>query len=164
MNRRPVIGIIISLLFLLLCFSSQARVILTLPDEQKMVVGEKNIIGITLPHPLETRFDMQISGISQSVLAASQSSPISINRNDAGYEIAALKPGKVDLQLKLFGYIPVKSISIESMATRRVVPGGHSIGVLLQSKGIMVVGFAPVINDSSEKIYPARDNGVQMGI
>ncbi len=128
-----------------------------------MVVGEKNTIGITLPRQLETRFDMQISGTSQSVLAASQSSPISISRNDLGYEIAALKPGKVDLQLKLFGYIPVKSISIESMATRRVVPGGHSIGVLLQSKGIMVVGFAPVLNNSGEKIYPARDNGVQIG-
>ncbi len=164
MNRtRPVIGIIFSLLFLLLCFSSQGRIILSLPDDQKMVVGEKNTIDINLPRQLETGFEMQILGTSQSVLAAPQDSPVSITRNDSGYEIAALKPGKVDLQLKLLGYIPVKYISIEAMATKRVVPGGHSIGVLLQSKGIMVVGFAPVTNDSGEKIYPARDNGVQIG-
>ncbi len=164
MNRtRPVIGIIISLLFLLLCFSSQGRIILSLPDDHKMVVGEKDTIDINLPRGLDTRFEMQILGTSQSVLAAPQDSPVSITRNDSGYEIAALKPGKVDLQLKLLGYIPVKSISIEAMATKRVVPGGHSIGVLLQSKGIMVVGFAPVTDDSGEKIYPARDNGVQIG-
>ncbi|KUG05003.1 stage iv sporulation protein b [hydrocarbon metagenome] len=161
MNRsRSVIGIIISILFLIICFSSQGRIILSLPDTQKMVVGEKNTIDINLP---ETQFEMKILGASQSVLAAPQNSPVSIIRNDSGYEISALKPGKVDLQLKLLGYIPVKSISIETMATRRVVPGGHSIGVLLQSKGIMVVGFAPLVNDSGEKIYPARDNGVLIG-
>lgn len=134
-----------------------------MPSDQKMVVGEKNTIDIDLPRQLEDRFEIKILETSQSVLASPQNYPVSITRNDSGYEIAALKPGRVDLQLKLLGYIPVKSISIESMATKRVVPGGHSIGVLLQSKGIMVVGFAPVIIDSGQKTYPARDNGVQIG-
>jgi len=158
---RPAIGIIISLLILAVCFCPQGRVILSLPQSQKMVVGEKNIIDIHLPPVLETR--LEIMGASQSVLATPQDAPISISRSDSGYEIAALKPGKVELQLKLLGYIPIKSISVESIPTKRVMPGGHSIGVLLHSKGIMVVGFAPVVNDNGEKSYPARDNGVKIG-
>ena len=162
-RSRAIVGIIMSLLFILICFSSQGRIILSLPDNQKMVVGERNTIHINLPPQLNARLDIRITETSRSVLASSQNAPVSVSRNDTGYEIAAVKPGKVDLQLKLLGYIPVKSISIETMAPKRVVPGGHSIGVLLQSKGIMVVGFAPVLNDSGDKIYPARDNGVQIG-
>ncbi|MBP8819750.1 MAG: SpoIVB peptidase, partial [Syntrophomonadaceae bacterium] len=44
-----------------------------------------------------------------------------------------------------------------------VVPGGHSIGVLLQSRGIMVVGFAPVVDRDGNKVYPARDKGIEIG-
>jgi stage IV sporulation protein B len=160
---RTYIGIIISLIFLLLCFSSQGRLILSLPDKHRMVVGERNTIDINLPRQLKTQFEIQIPGTSQSVLASPQNAPVSITKNDKGYEIAALKPGKVELQLKLLGYIPLKSIAIETMAPKRVIPGGHSIGVLLQSKGIMVVGFAPVVRENGDKVYPARDKGVQIG-
>ncbi len=164
MNRcRVYTGIIISLLFLLLCFSSQGRLILSLPDNHRMVVGERNTIDINLPGQLETQFEIHIPGASQSVLASPQNAPVSITKSDTGYEIAALKPGKVQLQLKLLGYIPLKSIAIETIAPKRVIPGGHSIGVLLQSKGIMVVGFAPVVRDNGDKAYPARDNGIQIG-
>lgn len=164
MNKyRTYIGIIISLIFLLLCFSSQGRLILSLPDKHRMVVGERNTIDINLPRQLKTQFEIQIPGTSQSVLASPQNAPVSITKNDKGYEIAALKPGKVELQLKLLGYIPLKSIAIETMAPKRVIPGGHSIGVLLQSKGIMVVGFAPVVRENGDKVYPARDKGVQIG-
>ena len=75
----------------------------------------------------------------------------------------ALKPGKVDVRLNLWGYIPLKSMAIESIPTKRVVAGGHSIGVLLQSRGIMVVGYAAVADTEGQKTYPARDQGVEIG-
>ncbi len=37
------------------------------------------------------------------------------------------------------------------------------MGVMLQSRGIMVVGFAPVMTGAGEKNYPARDSGVEIG-
>ncbi len=54
-------------------------------------------------------------------------------------------------------------MAIESIPPRRVVVGGHSIGVLLQSRGIMVVGFAPIVNSQGQKLYPAREQGVEIG-
>lgn len=163
LKHRVVIGFILSLLFLSICMSPSGRILLTLPDEQRMVVGERNIINMDLPGYLEDSLGIQLMPSAQSVMATAQDSIVSITRNRGGYEIAALKPGKVDLELRILGFIPVKSITVESVANKRVVPGGHSIGVMLQSKGIMVVGFAPIQINADKKVYPARDQGVQIG-
>jgi len=128
-----------------------------------MVVGESNQLDLDLPSQLSNKIDLQVIRPSESVFVTSQDPPVVVNRDGNSYEITALRPGKVNVQLKLLGYIPVKSIAIESLPTRRVVPGGHSIGVLLQSRGIMVVGFAPVVDRGGNKVYPARDKGIEIG-
>ena len=160
---RPAMGIILSLLFIALCFSPQARVILNLPQQQKMVVGETNTISMQLPGSLESRLQLEIFNPSRSVFASPEDPAVVVSKNGSGYEITALKPGKASLKIKLLGYIPLKSMAIESIPPRRVVVGGHSIGVLLQSRGIMVVGFAPIVNSQGQKLYPAREQGVEIG-
>lgn len=160
---RPVIGVILALVFLTICFTPQSRTLLTLPAYQRMVVGESNHLEFDLPAQLASKFDLQVIKPTESVFVTSQDPPVVVNRDGNRYEIMALRPGKVNVQLKLLGYIPVKSMAIESLPTRRVVPGGHSIGVLLQSRGIMVVGFAPVIDREGNKAYPARDKGIEIG-
>lgn len=160
---KPLLGITLTLLFLALCFSPQARIVLTLPENQKMVVGESSQIDLDLPALLQNYVQMQVVGGSSSVFAAPIDPPVAVNRYSSGYEIVALKPGRVDVTVKLLGYIPVKSMAVEAIAPRRVVVGGHSIGVILQSRGVMVVGFAPVVDGSGEKVYPARDEGMQIG-
>ncbi|MGR6836361.1 SpoIVB peptidase [Syntrophomonas erecta] len=161
---RPVAGIILAVLILAISFSPQARIFFNLPDQQKMVVGESSHINFGLPDQWQKRIQMQVMGESESVFASPQDPPVAVNRSTSGgYEIVALKPGRVDVTFKLLGYIPIKSMAVESVPTRRVVLGGHSIGVLLQSDGIMVVGFAPVVNSQGEKVYPARDKGIEIG-
>lgn len=164
MNKlRPALGVILAIAFLAICLTPQARTILNLPYYQRMVVGESNKIKIDLPSQLSSRIDLQVIRPAENVFAAYQDPPVIINREGDNYEITALRPGKVDVQLKLLGYIPIKSISIESLPTRRLLAGGHSIGVLLQSRGIMVVGFAPIIDKYGKKQYPARDRGIEIG-
>ncbi|HBQ26243.1 MAG TPA: SpoIVB peptidase, partial [Syntrophomonas sp.] len=160
---RPVIGVILALAFLSICFTPQSRTLLSLPAYQRMVVGESNQLNFDLPSQLSSKIDLQVIRPAESVFVTSQDLPVVVNRDGNRYEIMALRPGKVNVQLKLLGYIPIKSITIESLPTRRVVPGGHSIGVLLQSRGIMVVGFAPVLNKAGDKVYPARDKGIEIG-
>ncbi len=160
---RPYIGIILSILFVALCCTTQVKTLLSLPDSQRLVVGETSSISFKLPAALDEKLQMLVMEPAQSVFASPEDPTISITKSVDGYEIAALKPGKVDVQLKLLGYIPIKSIAIESVPTHRVVLGGHSIGVVLQSRGIMVVGFAPVIGSDGQKHYPAKDQGVEIG-
>lgn len=160
---RPYIGIILSILFIALCCTSSVRTLLSLPDSQRLVVGESSNISFKLPNAVDEKLEMLVIKPTQSVFATPEDPAITITKNELGYEIAAIKPGKVDVQLKLLGYIPIKSMAIEAMPNHRVVVGGHSIGVVLQSRGIMVVGFAPVLGDDGQKHYPAKDQGIEIG-
>lgn len=44
-----------------------------------------------------------------------------------------------------------------------ILPGGHSIGVTLQTKGVLVVGYAPIMNEQGNESYPAKDSGIEVG-
>ncbi len=137
--------------------------VLGLPEYQRLVVGESSSISLSLPNIMAGKINLEIKDPASSVLALPYDPPITVNKEESGFKIVALKPGKVDMQLKLWGYIPLRSIAIESIANQRVVVGGHSIGVILQSKGIMVVGFAPILSAAGHKDFPARDEGLEIG-
>lgn len=62
-----------------------------------------------------------------------------------------------------FGLLPIKEVNLKPKETVYLVPGGHSIGVLLRSKGVMIVGFSPVIVSPEKVVYPARDKGIEIG-
>lgn len=160
---RPYIGIITASLFLALCLSPQVRTVLSMPEKQKLIVGEDNSISIKLPQGLQEKIDLKVAGSSRSIFTLGKDPTITINRSGSTYEITALKPGKTEVSLNIFEYMPIKSIQIEALPTKRVVVGGHSIGVMLQSRGIMVVGFAPVMDSRGTKSYPAREQGVEIG-
>ncbi len=162
-KHRSYIGILLAIIFLAICISPQVRSVLLLPDEKKIVVGEANSIQFNLPPSLQKKVDLKVMGPSRSVFAVGQDPAITVSRQGSAYEITALKPGKVAVSVNLLGYIPLKSIEIEALPTKRLVVGGHSIGVLLQSRGIMVVGFAPILTNDGKKYYPAREQGVEIG-
>lgn len=160
---RPLIGIILSFLFLFICLTPQVRNFLSLPQNTRLVVGEVNHIDLQLPTSLQNKLQMRVQDPSQRVFAAYQDPPVVVNEDISGYQLLALRPGEARIQFNLFGYIPLKSIRVETVPVKYVVPGGHSIGVLLQSRGIMVVGFASIMGADGEKKYPGKDQGVQIG-
>lgn len=62
-----------------------------------------------------------------------------------------------------FGLFPMKEVELNTQETVYLMPGGHSIGVLLRSQGIMVVGFSPVIVSQDQVCYPAKSAGMKTG-
>lgn len=160
---RPLVGIILSVLFVALCFNPSIKAILLLPASQIMVVGEASHINIELPGSLQEQIEMRVTGPAASVIANQEDPAVTVMRDTSGYEILALKPGTVDIKLNLWGYIPIKTIEIQAVSPRRVVVGGHSIGISLHSNGIMVVGFAPITDVNGEKLYPGREQGMEIG-
>mgnify|MGYP006281651595 CR=1 FL=1 len=71
--------------------------------------------------------------------------------------------GKYNLNFKLFGVIPIRSMVIDVFPEMKVIPGGHSIGVILQSEGIMVVKSSFVLDSKGNKKYPAAKSGLEVG-
>lgn len=73
------------------------------------------------------------------------------------------KTEKFEVAYKLFGIFPLKTGEVEVMSPMKLIPGGQSIGVTLQTKGVMVVGQAPVIDKNGKSLYPAKDAGIHVG-
>jgi len=76
---------------------------------------------------------------------------------------SSLSSEKVEVSYKLFGIFPLSSGEVEVMKPMKLIPGGQSIGVTLQTKGVMVVGQAPVVDKTGKKIFPAKEAGIQVG-
>jgi len=45
----------------------------------------------------------------------------------------------------------------------KVIPGGQSIGVLIHSQGVIVAGYAAVLDEAGNKVNPAVDAGLKEG-
>ena len=70
---------------------------------------------------------------------------------------------KLEVSYKLFGIFPLGSSEVEVMNPMKLIPGGQSIGVTLQTKGVMVVGQAPVVDQTGRKVFPAKEAGIEVG-
>jgi len=53
--------------------------------------------------------------------------------------------------------------SVNAVSQVQVVPGGQSIGVLLHSRGVMVVGHSAIQDQSGNKVNPAVSAGISIG-
>lgn len=65
------------------------------------------------------------------------------------------------MQLK-WNHIPLKAVKVNVLPDLRVIPGGQSIGVKLQTAGVLVVGHHLVETDK-EKISPGEQAGLHVG-
>ncbi|WP_041276107.1 SpoIVB peptidase [Desulfosporosinus acidiphilus] len=70
---------------------------------------------------------------------------------------------KIDVVYKLFGIFPIRSGEIEVMPPMKLIPGGQSIGVSLQTKGVLVVGQAAIEDKAGHKVFPAKEAGIEVG-
>src|SRR5690625_7304078 len=58
--------------------------------------------------------------------------------------------------------IPIKKINVNVNEQYQVIPGGESIGVNLDTIGVLVVGFH-YLDTNDEKISPGKDIGIKVG-
>lgn len=71
--------------------------------------------------------------------------------------------GKADIEVRLFGVIPVRQLVIDVSEPVKVIPCGHAIGVLLASKGVVILGDIAIRGTDGREYRPARDGGVTAG-
>lgn len=69
----------------------------------------------------------------------------------------------VDLDVKLFGFIPVKTVTLNLKPEMKVIPGGKPVGIKLLTEGIIVVGFSDVETISGKEESPGVDAGIEIG-
>lgn len=144
-------AIFFAILLVFACLSPVSRSIYGLQPRQHVLVGESLDLSLNLP-----------PSISKSlIIQADQPNVLKVVR--PGTAPVVQSTGEFNVSIKLFGVIPLRHVTVTAVPEIKVVPGGQSIGVMLNSSGVMVVGEAPVFDQSGRESSPARRAGLAPG-
>ena len=72
--------------------------------------------------------------------------------------------GSFDCRVKLFNFIPIKTVNVSVMPSRYVIPSGEAIGVKIHTDGILVVGMSDVLSENGKLCEPAKKAGISIGV
>lgn len=78
----------------------------------------------------------------------------------------ALKPekkGTVRLNFKAFGLIPLKTMQVDIIPSKKLAACGNTVGVKIKLNGILVIGISDVDSSGGKRIAPAKDGGIKTG-
>ena len=60
------------------------------------------------------------------------------------------------MDLKLFGILPYKSVDVEVIQDKLLIPSGIPIGIYVKTEGVLVVGIGEFENGEGRKVSPAK--------
>jgi stage IV sporulation protein B len=154
---RKLAGLFIATLFIALCWFTPIHQLASIPQELRILQGTSTALDFGIPSFATVTTSepevVSVAGSPESQVAAHLKQPLQI---DSG------RTGSADLQVKLFGMIPIKSVHVSVVPDLKVIPGGQSIGVKLKSAGIMVVGYN-LVKTGTESISPAEQAQIKVG-
>ena len=78
-----------------------------------------------------------------------------INLNDTLY-LQSEKEGYVKMKVSLMG-IPIKDVTVSVLPNEKLIPSGESVGVRIDTQGVMVLGIGSVIGDDGKEYEIAKD-------
>ncbi len=131
----------------------------SLPTSFSIIEGNEFTLSFRLPFELYIQGDFSNLQINGKIKESEQ---LKIEPGNS-LKIRGQKVGSSSLDFKIFGFIPIKSIRVNVLPDVDVYPGGQAIGVLLRSKGVMVVGKSYVEGEDGHRYYPAQEAGINVG-
>lgn len=85
------------------------------------------------------------------------------NNENLDLETTYTTAGLFELDLNLFGTIPVKEINVNVIPRTTVIPMGDLIGIKLYTSGVLVVGMAEIEGSDAQIYKPYENSGIQEG-
>jgi stage IV sporulation protein B len=152
---RSFLGMCIAALIIAFSFSPQFRTIYGLPPHMRVIEGEIALFNVNFPLTLTIRSDLEENEKVESSL-----SKYALSRS---VFLESLRLGKSTVEFKLLGIIPIRTVQVDVLPSVKLIPGGHSIGVVLHSRGVIIVGHSPVPIGNEQYVTPAKEAGINIG-
>lgn len=140
---RKFIGAILLVLLFSAAFYPPIQQYVSIPDEMVFFEGQTYELQTTMP-----------------VLSHDESA-VTLNEAGGMKEIKGINPKESSLQFGV-GRIPLKSMDVTVIPKLKVIPGGQSIGVRVQTDGVLVVGHH-LIDTNDGNVSPGEDAGIHIG-
>ncbi|TXC93482.1 SpoIVB peptidase [Metabacillus litoralis] len=144
---RKIIGVLLLVLFTSLGFVKEVREYVQIPNQLKVFETQNVTVQSSFP-----------------VIASQDSAEaFTVQKNSDGQtlDVKGKKAGEGEVVFDLAGF-PVKKVGVDVLPDFKVIPGGQSIGVKLNSLGVLVVGHHQ-INTAEGKKSPGEIAGVEVG-
>lgn len=152
----------LAFLLLLLFFSLATPWLLEVvgfPCRVRVIEGSR--VNLDIWVPFETRVLSSVPGMFGLGGTPIDESGLTVKGRTVSLE--SLQRGQALLEFKALGIVPVRRFLVDVVPEVKLVPGGHAIGVLLSSHGVVVVGHARIRGTDGHDYYPARDAGIELG-
>jgi stage IV sporulation protein B len=108
-----------------------------IPNEIKIVVDREESFSFNMP--LKANIETEDIGVISINNAKIPSNQIHIDFNEP-FTISSSKTGQYNINLKLFGFINYKNISLDVIDQVELIPCGTPIGISVETDGILVLG------------------------
>ena len=143
-TRRRLAGLLAAAMAALM-LSPQLGALARLPDRMVLDAGTDTVI------PVAAAVRAGVDGDDAGVRAAPDA--------QGGLRLTALDEGECEVTFRLLGLLPLKTVKVSVQPQRVLVPGGQSVGVALNTRGVVVVGNS----DLGRTPSPARLAGLKSG-
>lgn len=158
---RQSIGCILVISFLVFNFSANVQLVANMPTRVVLYQDQIQDMMIPIPfgfslHPTKENIEvLQFEGTSLKDYGGTSS-----------VQQMMIKPnhiGETEVVYQLFGFIPIKTVSVNVYPEKRLIPGGQNVGVMLYTKGALVVGSAEIEDSTGLMRNPAQTAGIYAG-
>jgi stage IV sporulation protein B len=119
---------------------------------------------VNIPNSLRVMEGDQVALPKASSVAAMSSftnKNVGVSEEKGLLSIQGKSVGKDEVVLELAG-LPIKKVNVEVLKDFKVIPGGQSIGVKLNTVGVLVVGHH-LVETADGKVSPGEKAGIQVG-
>ena len=101
-----------------------------------------------------------ISGAKTHTTAAFSTDEKQINK---GTSLDTSAVGDYEVDVKLFGILPLKKVSVSVYEDCCVIPGGEAIGIRIYTDGVLAVALTNITDTEGNSQSPAKLAGLQVG-
>ncbi|WP_202076739.1 SpoIVB peptidase [Caldalkalibacillus salinus] len=159
LNKQRALGVVLVVCTIFLFMSTPFQHFASIPNEIRMFEGNSSNLRLTLPAAAQLISSndavVHVSQPPSDVTASTQ------QNESSGINVEGVKSGSAEMQLRL-GNLPLKKVKVDVLPDIKVYPGGQSIGVKLNSLGVVVVGHH-YIETEEGKVSPGEDAKVKIG-
>ncbi len=129
-----------------------------LKDNIRIFEGQEHSYSLKFPLDLYIKADRgDILNINGSPISDEEFSLLGYHSD---ISLRGVSRGNVNLEISLFrGLIPIRQLTVSVLPEMKLVPGGHSIGIKLHEKGLLVVGYF-YLNNGERDFSPAEEAGI----
>nr|WP_275695631.1 SpoIVB peptidase [Fredinandcohnia sp. SECRCQ15] len=143
---RYIIGTILLVSLVALAFNKPLKEYIEIPKQLTLFEGEAFTVQTSLP--VTTTLEKKNKTLTSTV-------------ENQTLSVAGKESGDGKMMVKLAG-IPIKKVNVKVLSDFKVIPGGQSIGVKLNTLGVLVVGHHQIDTIEGKK-SPGEIAGVEVG-